>query len=365
MKVLELVLKWSRGGVGRYVSDLTTTARYKGFDCRIATIIKGDVPVPDDVYGPLVAGGIQDVFRKGTDITSFISNGAYDVVHVHGNNGLVFYFAHLAQVAGAKVVVHSHNSSFGDGLKLAKSIFTIWERQRYSRCCEVKFACSRVAGDFLFDNTDYRIALNGVNVTRFAFSAEYRSTLRARLAIPEEATVIGFAANLIHAKNPLFALAVFKEFLKMQPKARFVVCGDGELLDELRTAASDLIERNQCYCVGHVGDIERYYSAMDLLLAPSKFEGLPINLIEAQASGLSIVMSDAISDDVLVVQELCKRLPLESGNSVWARSLFDLLSVKKDRVAAPSLEVIAAGYSQPDCFDVVLDAYRVISEREL
>lgn len=358
MKVLELVLKWAGGGIGKYVSNLTSAARNDGIDCHIAAVNQGVAAIPGDAYGPLVDGGVKEVLFKGADIAAFIADGDYDVVHVHGNNGLVYYFAYLAHSAGAKVIVHSHNSSFGENMKLFKGLFTDCERLLHKNECDLRFACSHAAGNFLFGKSQYQIALNGIDAQRFAYNAALRAELRVQLDIPEDAPVVGFAANLIAAKNPLFALKTFNELLALQSEARFLVCGYGDLLDDFKREASDLIDSGRCICVGHVADIERYYSAMDLLLAPSRFEGLPINLIEAQANGLSILMSDSITDEVVVVPELCSRLPLDAGSASWAQRLNALLNAGKNRADAFSLKISKAGYSQPECFGVVLDAYR-------
>ncbi len=360
MKVLQLVLKWDSGGVERYVEDLVRAAQVQGIDCVVASVATAVSSDSVEGFGPLVDGGVKGALLNRRAIEGFVSDGAYDIVHIHGNNGLAFGFARMATKAGAKAIVHSHNSAFGGGVKGAKIVFTKMERRFYSKDCAGLLACSRAAGDFLFANRPYRVAPNGVDIARFAFDPAKRVVARDELGIPLDAPVAGFAASFIDAKNPLFALEIFKLLAERCPDACFLVCGDGELLGVFEEGAGSLMEAGRCVCAGRVADIERYYCAMDVLLAPSKYEGLPINLIEAQTSGLSVVMSDSVTEEAVVISELCTRLPLGGGDEAWAAAVECALAGEQKRSSVYEKAVAAAGFSQPECFQIVFDMYREV-----
>lgn len=360
MKVLQLVLKWGSGGVERYVEDLARAAQAQGIDCAVASVATAVSSDSVEGFGPLVEGGVKGALLNGRAVGEFVSDGAYDIVHIHGNNGLAFRFAHLTAKAGAKAVVHSHNSAFGSGARGAKSAFTGMERRLYLKDCVGLLACSRAAGDFLFADRPYRVAPNGVDIARFAFDPAKRADARNELGISLDAPVIGFAASFVDAKNPLFALEVFKSLAEHRPDVCFLVCGDGELLDTFKAGAGSLIEAGRCVCAGRVAGIERYYCAMDTLLAPSKYEGLPINLIEAQTSGLSVVMSDSITNEAVVVPGLCARLALGSGVEAWATAIECALGEGRIRSTVYVKDIVAAGFSQPECYRMVFDAYREV-----
>lgn len=358
MKVLELVLKWECGGVERYVEDLCCAAQDKGIDCEVASVTTAVSSQCVHGYGPLVDGGVRGALLHGDIIETFVKEGEYDVVHIHGNNGLSFRFAHLVRKAGAKAIIHSHNSAFGKGSKDAKGLFTDIQRRRYAGDCEGMLACSHAAGEFLYAGNGYCVALNGINVERFTYSPSARAELRESYDIPQDVPLLGFAASLVDAKNPLFALEIFRAAVTCIPNVRLLVCGDGELLEDFKAASNDLIADERCICAGRVTDIERHYSAMDVLLAPSKYEGLPINLIEAQANGLPVVMSDAITEEVVVIPRLCSRLSLDAGVNIWTDEVVAALAPADSRSTVAGDVVKAAGYSQPDCFEPVLDMYR-------
>lgn len=363
MKVLELVLKWTGGGVERYVEDLVAAAGASGIECGVASVTTDVDSARVDGAGPLVSGGVKGALIHGSAVSSFVADGGYDIVHIHGNNGLAFRFAHLVVKGGAKAIVHSHNSSFGNGSRGAKSVFTNVERKLYLKDCSGTLACSRAAGDFLFVGGEYCVALNGIDVNRFVFNETSRSEVRAAYGIPKSAPVLGFAASFVDAKNPLFVLGVFEAYVKRNPDARLLVCGDGDLLDSFKRQAAVPISEGRCICVGRIVDVERYYCAMDLLLAPSKYEGLPINLIEAQATGLSIVMSNEITDEVVIAPALCERLALDKGEVSWANAVDVSLRRMGIRSACEADAVKTAGYSQPECFGPVLNMYEELAGR--
>lgn len=364
MKVLELVLKWGSGGVERYIEDLVSASfSIDGLMCSVVSVTTEVSSKVVEGQGPLVTGGLKGVLTKGNVIRSFIAKGGFDVVHIHGNNGFAFFFAHQAARAGAKAIVHSHNSSFGPGSVAAKKVISDAMRKLYMEDCSARLACSQVAGDFLFAGAPFQIVKNGINVERFKFNPTSRERKRAELEIAPDAFVCGFAASINDAKNPLMALSVFRAIKESDDDAVILVCGDGDLFESFKREAADLLAEGSCVLAGRVFDIEVYYSAMDVLIAPSKYEGLPINLVEAQASGLPVVMSDAITEEVVIEGDVCRRVSLDSPVSEWASSLKTVMSDAADResLGARSVRaVVDSGYSQPLCYQSVFEQYRKV-----
>ena len=365
MRVLELTLKWENGGVERYVGDLVHSARVAGFDCSVASVTSAVNSFGVLGYGPLLCKA-SDILWKAARIRDYISDNRFDIVHIHGNNGLAFKMAHEARRGGAKAtIVHSHNSGFGRRGRLAKQMYTDYARSRYQDACSRLFACSELAGKHLFHNAPFIVAKNGVDISRFHFQSSSRSLIRKKMGIREDSHVIGFAASLIDVKNPLFALEVFRELLAVDSNAVFMVCGDGNLLGVFKRLANDLIVNKQCVLAGRVSEIEKYYCSMDVLVAPSCYEGLPINLVEAQASALPILMSDAISPEVALVPDLCRQKSLGDSPRSWAMSLLELgrtASTNREAAADAAVsEVVRAGYSQPDCFQPIFECYREVA----
>ena len=94
--------------------------------------------------------------------------------------------------------------------------------------------------------------------------------------------------------------------------------------------------------MGNVNNVNEMYQAMDVFLLPSLFEGLPVVGIEAQASGLKCVMSDTITNEVVITKNI-KFLNLKKDSlNKWANeTLCDINYERKDM----RQEVVQAGYS--------------------
>ena len=110
----------------------------------------------------------------------------------------------------------------------------------------------------------------------------------------EKRTVIGHVGRFCTVKNHRFVLEIFAEYLKRDYNAVLLLIGDGPLKAEIETRAESLgISRNVVF-TGNRDDVPELYNAMDLVLLPSLYEGLPMVGVEAQANGLPVIMSDRV-----------------------------------------------------------------------
>ncbi|MDF3297628.1 glycosyltransferase [Streptomyces tropicalis] len=116
-----------------------------------------------------------------------------------------------------------------------------------------------------------------------------RSEARERLGLPADCPVVAFVGRVTRIKRPDRFLSVAREVRRAVPDARFVVCGDGDLLGDLR-AATDLSE--SLHLLGWRPDVETVYAAADLVLLTSDNEGTPVSLIEAALAGVPTVATN-------------------------------------------------------------------------
>lgn len=141
--------------------------------------------------------------------------------------------------------------------------------------------------------------------------------------------VIGFVGVLQDRKNPLFALKVFYKIKKRRKNSVMVMIGKGPLLSKIDDEIKRLNLNNSVIQIPYSSEVNKWYSAMDVLLFPSLHEGLPLVLIEAQISGLNIVSSKNIST-LAYVNPNVKRVSLKDVNS-WANTASNLLNTEFDR----------------------------------
>ena len=132
--------------------------------------------------------------------------------------------------------------------------------------------------------------------------------------------MIGHIGKFMEAKNHSFLIEVFAKYHALQPKSKLLLIGDGELR-HLVEAAIDKNKVNDCVILaGLRSDIPELLQAMDIFLFPSIYEGMPLSVVEAQASGLPCIISDAVTKMVNIGEDVIQ-LPLSKGADYWAEYL--------------------------------------------
>lgn len=117
----------------------------------------------------------------------------------------------------------------------------------------------------------------------------HRLANRQALDIPPHAKVILFVGRLAHQKNPEALINVTRQTLSARADAVFLVVGDGPFLPAMQDQLQDLSPRVRF--LGFQRDVTPFYTAADVLFLPSRYEGLPMTLIEAFARGVPAVAS--------------------------------------------------------------------------
>lgn len=229
----------------------------------------------------------------------FEEHPEYHVIHGHVRSTASIYLK-IAQKHGLVTIAHSHSTSNGSGISaIVKNIMQL--PIRYT--ADYLFACSDKAGKWLYGEKatkqlNYRMIPNGVDLKRFAFHEEKRRQMRNQLKITEDTFVLGHIGRITVPKNHQFLVELFAAYHKENPQSRLLLVGDGELFEAVQQQCTQLGIREAVIMVGSKTNTEDYYQAMDLFVFPSLWEGLPVSVVEAQANGLSCLLSDVITRDV-------------------------------------------------------------------
>ena len=120
-----------------------------------------------------------------------------------------------------------------------------------------------------------------------------------------------------------------------------MLVGDGPLRKQIETKVAALGLSDRVIFTGVRSDVADLMQAMDILVFPSKNEGLPVTLVEAQAAGLPCVISDSIPKDAVITKNLVTTLSLQDSPEKWAEHV---LSRKQEARSDHSEEVKAAGF---------------------
>ena len=263
-----------------------------------------------------------------------LEKGEYDAVHINTSNGTGLIYAFVAKRQGViRRVVHSHNSNFGPGSRTIKGAIQCVCVSCFGNAPTMRVACSNAAGEYLFGDKPFEVVKNGIDVSRFAFKQTLRESLRSELEVGDN-LLFGNIGRLSEPKNPFSQIRIFAEAVKLRPGTRYLFLGEGELLAEAKQLATELGVEESVIFHEPVADAAPYYSALDALLLPSFYEGLPYVCIEAQCSGLPILMSDVVTDEA-VVTDLVEKMSLDASAGEWAEKLVELAEMKRDRSVYP------------------------------
>ena len=172
---------------------------------------------------------------------------------------------------------------------------------------------------------------NAIDAKSFSFSEEARVLKRRELGL-DNSFVVGNVARFSVQKNHSFLLNSFKEVLAINPRAVLLLVGRGELEDSIRYEAIKTGVIDRVLFLGVREDVPELLSAMDVFVLPSFFEGLPVTMVEVQANGLPVVLSDAITKEICLASNIVY-LSLNEAPAVWAKTI----CASKNRLASNSI----------------------------
>ena len=252
----------------------------------------------------------------------------YDVLHLNVFQAQAMMYLPLAKRNHIPIrIVHSHNTALR---KSRTQLLKLWihygARLFFSGYATDWWACSSVAAHFMFSNRviapkTYCFVPNGIDLKKFQFDPQIRQKKRTELRL-EHHFVIGNVGRLCFQKNQIFLLNLFPAVLREIPESKLLLVGAGDNLLELRQLAAGLGISDHVIFYGTSDHVEQLLWAMDIFAFPSRFEGLGIGVVEAQAAGLPAVCSDQVPPEAIVSPNtVC--LPL-CERDAWVRTFIQL-----------------------------------------
>ncbi len=296
--------------------------------------------------------------RRG--IRDAILNG-YDVVHAH-MDGMNAYPLSIAKACGVRACVsHSHNTEFLTGNPIRRAAHML-ARSRIPAVATDLLACSEAAGRFLYGDALFkagrvRVIKNAIDARRFRFDPQERRRIRAALGLDGRFVVGHIGRFDLMQKNQLFLLDAFNSAKAARPELALVLVGDGPDRGRIENAVRALGLERDVVLTGFREDVPALLSGFDLFVLPSRFEGLGIVLVEAQASGLACAASSAVPRDTLISR--CDYLPLEWD--AWADAM--IRAGMDEARAFPEGEIASLGYDIGAAAHELSDFYREIAKR--
>lgn len=227
------------------------------------------------------------------ELYRILKNGNYIAFHRHTANSVVFYDMIIAKCAGIKTrIAHSHNTTHEHKIinYLSRPFLKIFSTK--------KLACGIEAGKWLYGNGKFEVLNNGIDVQKFCFNDNMRQVYRQKLNINNK-IVIGHVGRFENQKNHKFLIDMFAKLCKKSDKYELILCGEGSLREKMQIACEEKGIEEKVKFLGARQDVNCILQAMDIFAFPSLYEGLPITLIEAQMSGIPIIMSEKIAKETI------------------------------------------------------------------
>lgn len=215
-------------------------------------------------------------------------------------------------------------------------------------------ACSEKAALFFYSQRkDYVILKNGVNLSHFSYNEELRDEVRHNLGLLSTDLVFVHVGRFVAVKNHTFLIDVFVHILKEKKNAKLLLIGDGELKSSIHNKVINLGLINSVIFLGERTDVYKILQAADEMIFPSIYEGLPFALVEAQAAGLRIFSSDAVSRESNITDNVYFS-PLSKGAEAWAQFIIQNINYKRIK---QDDKIIEKGFSIEETTDILYRIY--------
>lgn len=355
--------KWGCGGIESFLLNYLEQINFAQVEITIvAAAVESTLFFSrlEQLHIPLhtLSGNYRSILKNHTLFLEFIKKNSFDVIHMNTFVSTSILYLAVAKILGVpKRILHSHNNQLRISmLRPLKQILHEIGKKFGPIVTTDYWACSESAAQFMFPpkaQSAVRIIKNGILLDRFLFRADVRSDVRKELGIDNQ-LVIGNVGRLCYQKNQTFMLRILKEVLSMRSDVCLLLIGGGDQT-ELTILAQQLGIQESVRFLGTTNQIERYLWAMDLFLFPSKFEGLGIAALEAQAAGLPVIASDILPDEVKVTP-LFHEQSLACNTKEWAVEILCRTESRSGHME--NLQTLReAGYDMSCVAQTILEAY--------
>lgn len=272
----------------------------------------------------------------------------YDSVHIHADTANKLLVSGLAaKIAGVKhIIFHSHSSNVDGNHRPLKTAIHKVCKFFLPYIGNEFVACSDLAAAWMYNKRIKNVIIikNGIDLDRFAFDEEIRRKIRSKLGINEE-LIIGHVGRFAYQKNHEYIIKILERLVKTNDRVKALFVGDGPLRKEIENKVKQKNLSKNVIFVGMTNNVNEILQAFDIFILPSRFEGLPIVGVEAQASGLKTVLSDKITRETKVLDDV-EFLPIEDqfiGD--WCKTILNCDNNNLSKRYGAKKEMEAKGFS--------------------
>lgn len=334
IKVLIVTATMNAGGLENQLMHLLRNADKEKFQIDFTSKVKesyyrNEIEALGAKYYVLPEMNRRNMFSYFRTMIRIMKDGKYDVVHSNElfHSGIVLLAAYFAGVKCR--IAHSHSIYDLDDINAKRSslrkMYSSFMRWLILRCSTIQIGCSTAAGEFLFGEKavkkdTYHLLFNSVDTREYLDNYEREET--GEFCETEWINVL-HVGRVYEVKNQLFIAEIAEEFKKRGKKIRILCAGKGtqEYMDKVQAVINSKNLYRHMELLGNRKDVSELLRKSKAFILPSLYEGMPLVLIEAQASGIHCVSADTFSKEVDFGIDAIEWLPLQAGAEKWADAI--------------------------------------------
>lgn len=323
-KVFVIGYSENKGGVENYIDTLIKNISHD----KIQIVLSMPIMAIDGVDW-VRPKNRHNYIKYSSFWNNFFKANKFDAVYFNTCDIVGIDMLKFAKKAGVPIrIIHSHSSSNFRRLNFIHAFLEKVNRKKLHKYATHFLACSNTAGKWMFGaGQPFVLINNAIELSKFRYNAAYREKIKKDNDL-ENKFVIGMVGSLSPVKNPEFGVDVINSVVKKNENAALVMVGEGVLEETIKKKVNELGLNTKVKLLGRRNDVNEIMSAFDCFLMPSKSEGFPFVLVEAQASGLPCVVSDGISKETDLSGNV-HFMSLEAAPAKWAEKILDVCRIEK------------------------------------
>ena len=322
-RILHVTYGFNGGGVGFVVANYCASRPMTGIDF---SIVGEDIGKVHMLHHRLEAAGFdihyippkkKNLFDNIKAFRKLLKSRKFDAVHVHFEEWN-FLYLYLAKIHGIKVrISHAHMAYMVGTDRPHYHLFRRW----LNRYATHRIAVSRDAGDHLYGKHPYVVMNNAIDADAYRFDATAREQMREALGLQDK-FVICDVGRLSYQKDPLRMIEIFSAVHAKRPDAHLLMVGIGELVADVKKSIQEKGLTDAVTLLGQRHDVPKILQAADAFVLPSRFEGLGIVYVEAQAAGLqTFATADVVPLEAMMDESLMHYIHKDASPETWAEAI--------------------------------------------
>lgn len=350
IKILQVIGTMNRGGIQNWLLQVIKNIDRNKYtiDLLYHTDKKCDYDDELDALGinKYCIANRNNILKYMIDLRRIIlGHGPYDIVHSQvdrfgGFTSIIGYYCGIR-----KIIVHSRSANTVKEKKQGRTIYNYFMKLIIKKYATDLLAVSKEAGLRLYgpnviNDLRFKIVTSAIDLSPFE-NLRPDKEIKKLFDVPKNVRVIGHVGNLVLAKNHEFLIDICAEICHRRQDIIVMLVGEGAQRPFIEEKIRQLGLINRIILTGTRSDVPQLlFNVFDVLLFPSKWEGSPRTVVEAQAAGLPCIISDSITEQVDLVKSLITRISLNQPISTWVDATLGNLNKKEKINQAEALEKI-------------------------